>query len=318
METIQLGRTGIEVSRLCIGAWQAAGWATSDDERFVKVAQYALDQGLNFIDTAEGYGGGHSEELVGEAVRGRRDRVIIATKFGPGAATPAKLRDALETSLERLQTDYIDLYQYHWPSPDVPLADTISELEKLKEEGKIRVIGVSNWLGPEWDEIDDPGRVECLQPCHSLLWRSVEANALPICRQHNIAVIPYSPLCQGALAGRFRSMADVPENDPRKANKIWREDKLPGVLRVVDELEKIGRKYGKTIAQTALRWLLDQDGITAPIVGASRLEQVDDNLGALDWKLDEADWQSLSELSKPLSADLTYKDTMWGWHSKYK
>ncbi len=317
MEMTELGKTGIKVSRICIGAWQAAGWATSDDERFIKVVRHAMDKGLNFIDTAEGYGNGHSEEVVAKALEGHRDEMIVATKFGPWNAKGERLEAALENSLKRLQTDHIDLYQYHWPSPEIPLEETISELEKYREQGKIRAIGVSNWMGPEWEEFGDAGRIDSLQPCHSLLWRTVERKVLPLCIENNVAVIPYSPLCQGALAGRFRKMEDIPEKDPRHSNKVWTKEKLPGVLKVVDKLEEIGRKYDKTIAQTAIRWLLDQPGITAPIVGASRPAQVDDNVGALDWNLDDADWRELSELSLPLSDDLTYKDSMWGWHSKY-
>ena len=317
METITLGSSGIEVSRLCIGAWQAAGWSSSDDDRFVEVVQHAMDRGLNFIDTAEGYGGGRSEELVARALGPRRDHMVVATKVGPSHAAPDDLGQALDASLQRLQTDHVNLYQYHWPSPDVPLAETLGAMEEQRRAGKIRAIGVSNWLAPEWDEFDDPARIDALQPCHSLLWRSAETAAIPTCRAHNIAVIPYSPLCQGALAGRFRSMDDVPDQrDPRRKNKVWRQEKLPGVLAVIDKLEEIGQKYDKTMAQTALRWLLDQPGVTAPIVGASRVAQVDDNLGALNWHLDADDWAALDEISRPLSADLTPQDTLWGWHPK--
>ncbi|NOZ21506.1 MAG: aldo/keto reductase [Planctomycetes bacterium] len=303
METTTLGRTGIEVSRLCIGCWQAAGWASSDDERFVKTVQYAIDQGLNFLDTAEGYGRGHSEDLVGKAIAGRRDQVVVATKFSPGASRPEDVRKHLETSLQRLGTDYIDLFQQHWPPPDIPLADTIGEMEKLKEEGKIRAIGVSNWLDPEWEELDDPSRVDCLQPCHNLLWRSIEPKVLPLCIEHNIAVITYSSICQGVLAGRFKKLEDVPD-DPRGSNLRLQPENFEDTLKVVNAVEEIAAKYDKTAAQTALRWLLDQKGITAPIIGASRPEQVDDNLGALGWKLDPEDWRRLSASALPSRRDL--------------
>ena len=318
METTTLGRTGIEVSRLCIGCWQAAGWASSDDDRFVRTVQHAIDSGLNFLDTAEGYGGGHSEDLVGRAIAGRRDKVVLATKFSPNHSEPASLRETLEVQLTRMGTDYIDVYQQHWPPKSPPLADTIAELEKLRDEGKIRAIGVSNWMEPEWDEIDSPSRVDTLQPNHSLLWRSIEKSVLPLCRKQNIAVIPYSSLCQGILAGRFRSLDSVPERDPRSGNRRLKPDVFPEVCRVVGVLEEVAAKYGKTMAQTALRWLLDQDGITAPIVGASRPEQVDQNLGALDWHLEPEDWQRLADVSWPLSADLEPYDTMWNWHPKLR
>ncbi|MEW6355223.1 MAG: aldo/keto reductase [Planctomycetota bacterium] len=315
METTTLGRAGIKVSRLCIGCWQAAGWASSDDERFVRTVQYAIDQGLNFLDTAEGYGRGHSEDLVGKAIAGRRDKVVLATKFSPNASRPADVRKHLETSLQRLGTDYMDLFQQHWPPPDIPLVDTIGEMERLKEEGKIRVIGVSNWMEPEWEEINDPSRIDCLQPCYNLLWRSVEKNVLPLCIKHNIAVITYSSICQGVLAGRFKKLEDVP-NDPRGKNRRLQPEHFAETMKVVNAVEKVAAKYNKTAAQTALRWLLDQKGVTAPIIGASRPEQVDDNLGALDWKLDPEDWKRLSDISAPLSEGLGPLDTMWNWHPK--
>jgi len=318
METTQLGRTGIEVSRLCMGGWQASGWSSSDDDRFVRTVEHALDQGINFIDTAEGYGRGHSEELVAKGIAGKRDKVVLATKFSPNHSDPASVRATLEEQLTRLGTDYIDVYQQHWPPKAPPLADTIGELEKLRDEGKIRVIGVSNWMEPEWDEIDDPSRIDTLQPCHNLLWRSIENSILPLCRKHGIAVLPYSSLCQGVLAGRFRSLDQVPERDPRSGNVRLKADVFPRVLQVLAVLEDVSNRYGKTMAQTAIRWLLDQEGVTAPIVGASRPEQVDQNLGALGWHLEPEDWETLSTASWPLSADLNPHDTMWNWHPKYR
>lgn len=315
METTTLGRTDLRVTRLCVGCWQAAGWASSDDERFIRTVRHALDQGCTFLDTAIAYGDGHSEQLVGQAVEGRRDDVVIATKFTHEMCRPEQVRRSLEQSLGNLKTDRIDLFQQHWPPPDVPLDETIGELERLKEEGKIRAIGVSNWMMPEWNEVSDPSRIDCLQPCYSLLWRSIEPDVLELCRRHKIAIIPYSPLCQGILAGRFKIPTDVAE-DPRRRNRIYQPAMLPRALEVAQTVEEIGNKYGKSSSQTALRWLLDQAGVTAPIVGASRPEQVDENLGALDWTLDADDWRELSELSWPLSEDLDPYDTLWDWHPK--
>ena len=315
METVALGRTGIEVTRLCIGCWQAAGWASSDDDRFVSTVRHAMDAGLNFLDTASAYGDGHSEELVGKAIAGRRDDVVIATKFTHAMSRPDDVRKSLDESMQRMGVDHIDLFQQHWPPPDVPLEDTIGALEGLKEAGKIRAIGVSNWMMPEWGELADPSRVDCLQPCYSLLWRSIEPDVLEICRKHDIAVIAYSPLCQGILTGRFKDPSEVPD-DPRKSNRLYQPENLPRTLEVVGVVEEIAAKYGKTPGQTAIRWLLDQDGVTATIVGASRPEQVDENLGAMGWALEPADWQRLSEVSLPLSEGLGPLDSLWNWHPK--
>lgn len=315
MERTTLGRTGIEVSRLCIGCWQAAGWTSSDDDRFVATVRHALDEGLTFLDTAAGYGDGHSEELVARAISGRRDGVVLATKFAHTDSQPDAVRQSLEASLRRLRTDYVDLFQQHWPPPDIPLAETLGALERLKEEGKIRAIGVSNWMEPEWAELADPTRVDSVQPCYSLLWRSIEPHVLPLCRAHDIAILPYSPLCQGVLTGRFTAVDDIPR-DMRQANHQLQPAMFPRVREVVQAVEDVGRTYGKTAGQTALRWLLDQEGVTAPIVGASRPEQVDENLGALDWRLDRADWLRLADISWPLSAELGPHDTLWDWHPR--
>jgi myo-inositol catabolism protein IolS len=320
IETASIGHIGIQLSRLCVGGMQAVGWHGCNDDRFVKGVRHAVQMGVNFLDTAPAYGDGHSETLMGKAIEGQRDRVVIATKFSFLSSRPADVRVSLEQSLRRLGTDYIDVFQQHWPTPDVPLADTIGELERLKAQGKIRAIGVSNWMEPEWEELGDPCRVDSLQPCHSLLWRSIEPRVLPMCRRHSIAVIPYSPLCQGLLTGRFKSLSDIqpPPGDPRNGNRRMRADSFGAALKVLNLLEDVGKKYGKTPAQTALRWLLDQPGITSVIVGASSVEQVNENLGALGWMLEPSDWQRLSIASWPLSEGLGPWDTLWGWHPKVR
>jgi len=274
MEYIQIGNTDISVSRLCMGSWQVVGWASSNDDTFANTINYGIDHGLNFIDTAEGYGNGHSEKIIGNAIKGKRDKIILATKFNHTNSKPKAIRHSLERSLRNLCTDYIDIYQQHWPPKTPPLEQTIEELEKLRNEGKIRAIGVSNWMEPEWSEIDLPAQIDTLQPCYSLLWRSVEKNILPMCREHNIAVLPYSPLCQGLLTGRFKSVNDCP-NDSRKSNILFSDKLFPEVVEVLGTLRSISEKHGKSLVQTALRWLLEQEGVTAPIVGASNPQQDD-------------------------------------------
>lgn len=315
METAVLGRTGFRIGRLCVGCMQASGFDSSDKGRFIATVQRGLDAGLNMLDTAPMYGDGYSEEVVGDAIAGRRDKVILSTKFMHREKGDA--RRSLEESLKRLKTDYVDLYQQHWPWPAPPLSDTLDELLELKREGKARAIGVSNWMEPEWEEAGArAAEVETLQPCHNLLWRSIERNVLPRCRKLNIAVIPYSSLCQGVLNGRFRRLEDLPSDWHRQNNVRLKPDVFPKVLETLDVLAKVAGKYGKTMGQTALRWLLDQDGIAAPIVGSSRPEQLEENLGALGWRLDRADWKLLSDASWPLSADLKPYDGLWGWHPK--
>jgi myo-inositol catabolism protein IolS len=317
VEKAALGRTGIEVSRLCIGGMQT-GRASWDDEGFVAMLRRALSAGLNFVDTAPAYGDGRSEALVGKAIKGHRHQVLIATKFSFLCERPADIRLSLEESLRRLGTDYVDVLQQHWPSLNIPVAETIGELERLKAEGKIRALGVSNWMEPEWDDLNDPSRIDSLQPCHSVLWRSIEPRVLPLCRRHGIAVIPYSPLCQGLLTGRFRNVSDLVTTtvDTRYGNQRLKASDFLKIIEIVDLLEEVGRKYGKTPAQTALRWLLDQPGVTSVIVGGSRIDQLAENLGALDWHLDSIDWERLSQATWQLSNSLGPHDTLRGWHPK--
>lgn len=315
MEKAILGREKCEVARLCVGTWQAAGWAASDDIKMDALYKLALESGLNFFDTAEGYGDGHSEKILGLALKGRRDKAIISTKFSHKNSAPAKIRKSLEGSLKRLRTDYVDLYQQHWPPKSPPLEESLAELEKLKTEGKIRFVGVSNWMEPEWSEINNPSRVDCLQPCYSLLWRSIERKVLPLCREHKISIIPYSPLCQGVLAGRFRGEEKVP-TDPRKNNWILGDGVLPSLSPFLETLKNIAEKYSKTMAQVSLRWLLDIEGVTAPIVGITNESQLKENLGALSWNLDTKDWQTLSDASASFSSNLKPHDTLWRWHSR--
>ena len=314
MEKTSLGCTGIIVTRLCLGTWQAHGWSTSNDALFKRTLAHALDRGITFIDTAPAYGEGHSERLVGEVIATRRDAVILATKFHHTQSRPDQIEAALQASLRNLRTDYIDLYQQHWPPRTPPLAETIGALEGLRERGLIRAIGVSNWMEPEWAEIADPARVDSLQSCYSLVWRSVESTVLPLMRRHSIAVIAYSPLAQGILAGGI-TPANVPP-DFRAKNRLLRPEMFARIEPVLAELDAVARSYGKTSAQTALRWLLDVAGVTAVIVGASNPTQVDENLGALDWQLSPADHARLDAVSRSVSSDLLPHDTLWGWHPR--
>jgi len=317
MEYTNLGRLDIEVSRICFGCWQAHGWDKSDDQDFTRLVREALDGGINFFDTAEAYGNGHSEKLLGVALLGVRDKAVIASKFPFHKAKPNQIRAALESSLRNLKTDYLDLYQQHWPPKSPPLDDSIAELEKLRDEGKIRAVGVSNWMEPEWEEFGEPKRIESLQPCYSLLWRSIERTVLPICKKHNIAVIPYSPLCQGVLAGRFRSLDSIP-NDPRRQNRLLKEDTFPQVQKVLEVLDQISLRESRPISAVALRWILDKEEIASVIVGVTSSQQLGENFKALGWKLDPHDKSALDEISWPLSKDLKPHDSLWNWHPREK
>lgn len=305
------------VSRICFGAWQASDWATSNEKSFFESVRAALSLGINFFDTAEIYGNGISESLLGKALQGKRDRVIVATKFSHRNSRPAEIRRALEASLKRLKTDYVDLYQQHWPPLAPPLDESIAELSKLRSEGKIRAIGVSNWMGPEFGECSLTSDIDCVQNCCSLLWRSIEREVLPLCISNNIAVIAYSPLCQGLLAGRFKSAEEIPQ-DFRKKNILLSKERFEKSYAVAQAAAALAPKYDKPVSAVALRFLLDTPGITSVIVGASSASQVEDNIQALGWALDKDDYESLASLTIEYKTVFPDHSSLWGWHSRAK
>jgi aryl-alcohol dehydrogenase-like predicted oxidoreductase len=287
---------------------------TSNDKGFGDIVRAAIDRGVNFIDTAPAYGDGHSERLLGKAIAGQRDKVILATKFHHTSSRPDQIERALTQSLKNLGCDYIDLYQQHWPPRNPPLEETIGALERLRDKGLIRAIGVSNWMEPEWGEIAAPSRIDSLQPCFSILWRSIEPAVLPLMRRHNIGVLAYSPLAQGIVTGRF-TPANVPA-DWRAKNRLLSPTVFSLVTPVLAEIRRLAEELGKTPAQVALRWVLDTPGITAVIAGATNLSQLEDNIGALGWSLSAEQYEQLAAVSAPVSATLTPHDTLWGWHPR--
>jgi len=317
LEHVVIGKSQIKVPRLCIGSWQISGVSEANDRTFKAVVSRAIELGLTFFDTAELYGNGHSESLLGQALQKKRDKVVMASKFRHSWAAPEKVRKALDHSLKRLRTDYIDLYQYHWPSPVVPLTETLDELFRLKAQGKIRSVGVSNWMEPEWAEVDDDriAKIDSLQNCYSLLWRPLEQNVLGICKKNQISLLAYSPLCQGLLTGRFKTLDDAP-SDARTANRFLKPESFEQILPVVSTLEAIAKERNKSASQVALRWLLDQNSVSSVIVGSSSVSQLDDNFGALGWSLQADELEALDKISKPISLGLNPHDTLWGWHSR--
>lgn len=244
---------------------------TTGDAEYVRLLRLGIDLGMTLIDTAEVYGGGHSEELVGEAVQGIRDQVFIATKFSPEHSSYDHVLKAAEGSLRRLDTDYIDLYQIHWPNPSVPLEETMAAIERLVRDGKVRYIGVGNlYLRglQETQSVLSGTRVTALQTEYNLFDRSIEDEILPYCQEQNITVIAYSPLDQGRIV------------DSKECRVV---------------LEKIAEKHNRTLAQIALRWLMYK---TVPIPKASNLEHVKENAATIDFDLDDGDIQEIDRVSR--------------------
>ncbi|MFD7205874.1 aldo/keto reductase [Streptomyces sp. NPDC059893] len=309
MKHVSLG--GLDVSRIGLGAMTMAGTYTTggglDDAESIRTIHRALDLGVTHIDTAEIYGPFHSEEIVGKAVRGRRDDVVIATKFGlvshsgggPGVidSSAANVKAAVEGSLRRLGTDHIDLYYQHRVDPGTPIEETVGALAELVAEGKVRHIGLSEAGPATIRRAHAVHPVAALQTEYSLWTRDVEAEILPLLRELGIGFVPYSPLGHGLLTGQIRSAADIPDDDWRKTNPRFTGENLQCNLRIVDEVQAIGAELGASPAQTALAWLLTRGDGIAPIPGTRRVARVEENTAADGIELSAAQLDRLNNLT---------------------
>jgi aryl-alcohol dehydrogenase-like predicted oxidoreductase len=313
MQKIPLGKSNLEISRLALGTWQVSGWATSNENEFKKVVEKALEAGINFIDTAPAYGNGQAERLIGKVLeKYDRSKYVIATKFLHSQSSKEKLIKVFEQSLINLKTDYIDLYQQHWPSSRIEWAETEQVLLDLKKAGKIREIGVCNWTEPEWSKISDYSNITTLQPCYNLLWRQVEKNIIPICEKNKIAIIPYSPLAQGLLA--TATWPNELPKDHRKKCLLFEEEKRAIIEPILNLIKKLAKEYKVSPAEISLSWLLSKKPVSSIIIGCSNLEQLEINIKSLELKLNSADLDSLDQVSKSFSDNLKPHDTLWGWH----
>ncbi|MDD4101928.1 MAG: aldo/keto reductase [Kiritimatiellae bacterium] len=300
----KLGSSGLEVSAIALGTWAVGGgpwWGESDDNESIKAIHAAIDAGVNLIDTAPVYGFGHSEEVVGRAVRGRREKVVIASKcglwWGDESGTPyfelsgRKVRNCLEprtirleveNSLRRLGVDCIDLMQTHKQvgPGETRIADTMACLMQLRAEGKIREIGVSTCTPAQMDEYLAAGILVSNQPRYSMLDRSIEADLLPYCRSHNIAVLAYTPLEQGLLTGKIGVDTEIAPEQFRNKLSWFAPDKRRKALQVLDGWRPLTEKYGCTMAQLVLAWTIAQPGVTAALCGARKVSHAVENAGA--------------------------------------
>ncbi|MAE64087.1 MAG: hypothetical protein CMJ18_07405 [Phycisphaeraceae bacterium] len=303
MERRPLGESGLDVSTVALGCFAMGGkkWGGDvRDEDSIDAIRLAIDRGVNLLDTAASYGAGHSERIVGRAVRGSREKVVLASKIMVGFQDEDEVRMSLEDSLRKLDVDCIDLYQVHVPNRadmDANLR-VLEQMERFRGEGRIRAIGVSNFSTEQLDRGRQVARIDSVQPPYSLLWRHVEMELLPYCRRHGIAVLAYSPLGQGMLTGKYSGAVSFPEGDARRPNLLFHPDNLDDSLAVVDVVSRIARARSRTTAQVAVRWVLQQAGVTSALVGGKRPEQVEENLGGDGWALSEDELQQLNRISQ--------------------
>lgn len=318
MQYYTLEKSNIKISKLGLGSRQADNWFGSDKKSFTDIFNLAVENGLNFIDTAEGYADGKSESILGEIIKDRQN-LVIASKIKPqNCKNPTRIKQSLEASLKRLKTDYIDIYFIHWPPRNPIINDVLFELEKFKAEGKIRAIGVSNFTEPEFEEISDLSIIDCLQPCYNLLWRQIEENIVTICEKNKIDIIPYSPLAQGVLSGKYKNVKDIPEEDShsRKSNLLLKEDKIKETLKILDFVNDLAEKYKVNSAQIAINWILSKSFISSLLTGQSKKEQLVKNIEALNLKLEDSDLKELDEISFDFSQNLKPHDSLWGHHPR--
>lgn len=312
MKIKKLGRTGLKVSNLCLGAmtFGAAGWGC-DEATSKQIVDRFLDAGGNFIDTANVYGTGVSEEITGRAIKGRRDQVVLATKVAaPMGSNPNDMGTArkhvlasVDASLKRLGTDYIDLYQVHGYDPTTPLDETLIALNDCVRAGKVRYIGCSNYSAWHIAKATylarelGTARFDCLQPQYSLVCRFIEREHVPLCREEGIGIIPWSPLAGGVLTGKVRRNEELPQGSRSSMNPAISDRLSDRVFDVAEKVSEVAEKLDVTASQVALAWAARQPGVTSPIFGARTMEQLEDNLGAADLVFGDEIAKELDEVS---------------------
>ena len=329
MKYRQLGTTGIEVSEFTLGTWPFSGgepFGEQDDDDSIAAVNAALENGVNFIDTAEGYGAGRAEAVLGRALGSRRDDVVITSKVAEVHLLPEQVQESCENSLARLGTDYIDLYLIHWPNRDVPLADTVATLERLKEEGKIRYFGVSNFGVQDLSAIQGLTSIEIDQLPYNLVWRPIEYEILPFCRQNGIGIMVYSPLMQGILTDRYATVDDVPAGIARSRHfspdrpmsqhgDVGVEDELFEAVRAV---RKIASDLGRSTAAVSLAWLRRETAVTTLLIGARNAGEVQLNLEAFDFDLPDDAAAALAEATANIKVHMGADPDMWRYPGRMR
>jgi aryl-alcohol dehydrogenase-like predicted oxidoreductase len=331
MEHRNLGRTGMFVSPLCLGAMMFGDWGNKDHDESIRIIHRALDAGLNFIDTADVYSRGESEEIVGKALKGRRDNVILATKvhgtmgddpnqFGNSRRWIAKECDA---SLKRLGTDWIDLYQIHRPELDTDIDETLGALTDLVRAGKVRAIGSSTFppsqiVEAQWTaERRHRERFVCEQPPYSILVRGIENEVLPVCRKYGMGVIPWSPLAGGYLSGRYRKGQDTPTSSRAQRLPHRFDMSIPAnqaKFDAADKLAQLAEEAGMTLIQMALAFVINHPAVTSAIIGPRTMDHLESQLAALDVTLSEDVLDRIDEIVPP-GTNLNPADA--GWSNPY-
>ena len=325
----KLGGTDIEVSVVAMGCWGLAGgsvWGPQDEADSIATVRAALDAGVNFFDTAEGYGGGDSELVLGRALVGRRHEAVIATKVSRSHLSADEVQQACEHSLRRLQTDIIDLYQINWPSRTQPLDETVRALERLREQGKVRAIGICNFGVEDLSDLLKVGWVGTNQVPYNLLWRAIEYEILPKCMDADVGILCYSPLAQGLLSGKFSSPDEVPVGRARTRHFSGdRPQSRHGeagceveAFAAIEEIRRISDRIRQPMARVAVAWLLHQAGVTSVLAGARRPDQIEQTAQAADLELSPDVVGELTEVTEEVKRTLGPNPDMWQSDSRFR
>lgn len=312
-DTLSINGISSPVTRVCLGTWAIGGWMWGgpDDDNSIRTIHRALDEGINFIDTAPVYGFGHSEEVVGRALEGKqREDVVIATKLGLNwkdespfrDSRPERIRQEVEDSLKRLKTDYLDLYQVHWPDDKTPIEETAQTLAELVKEGKVRALGVSNYSIEQMERFRAHAPLSTVQPPYNLFERDIEGEILPYMERNGLVGLGYGALCRGLLAGKMSADKTFPADDLRSNDPKFQAPRFNQYLEAVEGLRSIADRHDKTVLQLAIRWVLDQGPMVA-LWGARKPAQIDGVSGVFGWHLSDQDKQEIDSLLKTTIKD---------------
>jgi len=319
MHLRKLGQSDLQISPIIMGLWQAGKdmWVGIDDRQTTKAIRAACDAGITTFDTAEAYGNGHSEQILASATRDIRDKLIYATKVFANHLKHDQVFDACHRSLKNLHTDYIDLYQIHWPAgsfgtKQVPIGETMGALNALKEQSKIRSIGVSNFSPVQLQKALEYGQIDSLQPPYSLFWRHVEKDAMSFCVDNKITILAYSPMAQGFLTGKFGADHKFAEGDIRAKNRLFQPDMYARVQEAIARLRPIAERKGVTLGQLALAWVISHPQ-TCAIAGARNADQSTKNASAGLISLSEAELSEIDEIGRGVTDNLDENPIMWNF-----